>query len=452
MIDIKRIRSNPDEISKLLLKKGYEIDFTEFLSKDSRRREVSAAVDNLRSVKKRLSREFAELKRTGGNVFETEKQIKETDAEIAAGEIEIGELDSYIESIMCELPNPPAEDVRAGGKENNEIIRVVRETASGGTVAGETIDEGTSKFDFNARDHMDLSKINGFIDYERGAKLSGNGFWIYRGAAARLEWALLNYFVSEHLADGYEMLFLPHILGEKCGFVAGQFPKFHEDVFYLDKSENSANESPDLSTKKDSGRPGWFVLPTAETALVNLHRDEILNEKELPLKYFALTPCYRKEAGSYRKEERGMIRGHQFNKVELFHYAHPEKSEESFEELVEKAERLVRELGLRYQVSKLAAADCSWAMGKTYDIEVWIPSMGIYKEVSSVSNAYEYQARRGNIRFKDAEKKIRPVHTLNASGLATSRVLPAIFEQFQNKDGSVNVPKVLQPYMGSEII
>jgi len=231
------------------------------------------------------------------------------------------------------------------------------------------------------------------------------------------------------------MLFLPHILNQECGLVAGQFPKFFDEVYYLDNTRDK------------------FILPTAETALVNLHRDEILSENDLPRRYFAFTPCYRKEAGSSRAEERGMIRGHQFNKVELVQYAHPDHSMESLKEMLNKAEKLVAGLGLHYRVSKLAAQDCSWAMATTFDVEVWIPSMGIYKEVSSVSNAFDYQARRGNVRFRDGMTgKTRFVHTLNASGLATSRIFPAILEQFQQEDGSVKVPDVLKKWLPIDYI
>ena len=224
----------------------------------------------------------------------------------------------------------------------------------------------------------------------------------------------------------------PHILNYESGYVAGQFPKFKEDVFWLENQE-----------------PKKFILPTAETALVNLHRNEILEEDELPKKYFAYTPCYRCEAGSYRTEERGMIRGYQFNKVEMVHYATEKNSKQSFEELVNKATSLVEKLGLHFQISKLAAGDCSHSMARTYDIEVWIPSMEVYKEVSSVSNANDYQARRGAIRYRDKEThKTKYCHTLNASGLATSRLFPAIIEQYQNEDGSVTVPEVLVPFMG----
>ena len=227
------------------------------------------------------------------------------------------------------------------------------------------------------------------------------------------------------------MILPPHILNEQSGFTAGQFPKFKEDVFWLEGTE-----------------PKKFILPTAETALVNLHRDEVLSEDELPKKYFAYTPCYRKEAGSYRTEERGMIRGYQFNKVEMVQYTTDTGSDAAFDELVKKAQKLLEGLGLCYQLDKLAAGDCSHSMARTYDIEVWIPSMGIFKEVSSVSNARDYQARRGMIRYKDKQGKMHFCHTLNGSGLATSRVFPALLEQLQQPDGSVIIPEALRPWMG----
>jgi len=293
------------------------------------------------------------------------------------------------------------------------------------------------EFDFEVQNHVDLCESLGLIDYKRGSKISGNGFWLYRGDGALLEWALLNYFVEEHLKDGYEFILPPHILGQECGYTAGQFPKFKDDVFALETEEGNDHFQ--------------FLLPTAETALINVHRDEILAEESLPRKYFSYTPCYRKEAGSYRAEERGMIRGHQFNKIEMFQYTAPENSSEALDELVEKAEKLMQGLGLHYRLSRLAAGDVSHSMAKTYDIEVWIPSMGIYKEVSSASNARDYQARRGHIRFKRAETgKNEFIHTLNASGLATSRIFPAIIEQFQNEDGSVNVPEVLVKWVGKD--
>ena len=290
-------------------------------------------------------------------------------------------------------------------------------------------------FDFEPKNHVDICTDLGLIDYERGVKVAGNGCWLYRGQGSRLEWALLSFFIDEHVADNYDFILPPHMLNYDCGLGAGQFPKFADEVYWIDdKTEKSK-----------------FLLPTAETVLVNLYKNEIIDEAKLPIKMCGYTPCYRREAGSYRQEERGMIRGHQFNKVEMVQITTPEQSAKAFEELVEKAERIVQKLGLHYRVSKLAAGDCSASMKRTYDVEVWIPSMGIYKEVSSASNAGDYQARRNNTKYRNLEsKKVEFVHTLNASGLATSRLIPAIVEQFQNKDGSVNIPEVLQKYMGGQ--
>jgi seryl-tRNA synthetase len=324
---------------------------------------------------------------------------------------------------MLSLPNLPDRDLLAGGKENNEALRFFGEPKT---------------FDFEPKNHVDLCTDLGLIDYKRGTKLSGAGFWIYRGLGARLEWALLNYFIDTHLSNGYELVLVPHMLGYECGLTAGQFPKFADDVYWLETAEDERRR---------------FMLPTAETALVSLHRDEILTEADLPRKYISYTPCFRREAGSYRADERGMVRGHQFNKVEMVQYTLPEKSDEAFEELVANAENLVKGLGFHFRTVKLAAEDCSASMARTYDIEINIPSMNGYKEVSSVSNARDYQARRGMIRVKrDATGKPEFVHTLNGSGLATSRILPALVEQNQQKDGSVVVPEVLRKYIGVDVI
>ena len=345
--------------------------------------------------------------------------MRELGDKIAEADVKLDELDTKIKEVWYSLPNIPDEDLEAGGKEFNRVIRV-----SG----------GKPEFSFEPKNHVDLCTSLGLIDYERGAKLSGGGFWIYRGKGAVLEWALINYFIETHLKDGYEFVLPPHQLGYNAGFGAGQFPKFEDEVYWLEGEDRKKNR---------------FMLPTAETALVNMYAGEIMDESMLPLKLFAYTPCYRKEAGSYRSEERGMIRGHQFNKVEMVQYAHPAHSAEAFEELVNKAAALVEGLGLHFRISKLAAGDCSASMARTYDIEVWIPSMGIYKEVSSVSNANDYQARRSNTRFRDhVTGKTQFVHTLNGSGLATSRLIPAIVEQFQNADGSVTVPDALVKYTG----
>lgn len=421
MLDLNRIRNNPQEVLELLWRKNPNISFDKLLEADKARREALQETEKMKAERNRVSALVPQLKKEGKPVDETIAAMKKLGGDIAEMDKKVAELTSFINNFMAELPNLPDQDVVAGGKENNEVVKVIGQKP---------------EFDFEAKNHVDLCNGLKMIDYERGAKVGGNGFWFYRHDGARLEWALLNFFISEHIADGYEFILPPHMLNYNCGFGAGQFPKFSEDVYWIDSE----------GAKED----GHFLLPTAETVLVNMYRDEIIDANELPMKFAGYTPCYRKEAGSYRSEERGMIRGHQFNKVEMIQYTTPEGSDAAFEEMLGKAARLVEKLGLHFRISKLAAGDCSASMARTYDIEVWIPSMGIYKEVSSVSNAREYQARRNNTRFRNAQGKPEFIHTLNGSGLATSRILPAIVEQYQNADGSVTIPEVLRPFMGGQ--
>lgn len=421
MLDIKLIRERPDEVRAALLKRGAAFDFSELLRWDEARRAALVSLEAKRNQRNDVSAKVPALKKAGADVQPVFAEMKALGNEIKALESEVDELDQKAHDFLAGLPNVPDPDVLAGGKEHNEIIGTWGERPS---------------FDFTPKDHVALLTELGMVDYARGTKLGGSGFWVYRGDGARLEWALLNFFVERHLAAGYEFVLPPHLLSQACGYTAGQFPKFVDDVFVLEQSGDQERR---------------FLLPTAETALVNLHRDELLSEAELPRKYFAYTPCYRKEAGSYRTEERGTVRGHQFNKVELFQYCRPDDSGRALDEMLEHARSIVRDLGLHHQVSKLAAADVSASMAKTFDIEVWIPSMQQYKEVSSASNARDFQARRGQIRYRpEGQKKTELVHTLNASGLATSRLLPAIVEQFQQADGSVRVPPVLAKWLGKE--
>ena len=417
MLDIQRIKDEPAKVASLLLKKGFTVDFNPLLKDIQLRKDLLLEVEQVKAEANKLSASVPEAKKRGENVQVIFAQVKTLNQSIQGKEVELKAVEARIESFLLELPNLPDEDLFAGGKENNEVIKVVGQAPV---------------FTFPKKDHVELAESLGIIDYQRAAKISGAGTWIYRGLGAQLEWALLNFFMSEHLKDQYEMVLLPHLLNYESGLTAGQFPKFKEDVFWLKKAE-----------------PEKFLLPTAETGLVNLHRDEILDGNLLPKKYFAYTPCYRYEAGSYRSEERGMIRGYQFNKVELVQYTREEQSDAMFLELVSKASSLVEKLGLHFRVSKLAAGDCSHSMARTYDIEVFIPSLNIYKEVSSVSNARDYQARRGKIRYKDpTTSKTKFAHTLNASALATSRIMPAILEQYQTATGEVKIPDILVPFMG----
>lgn len=424
MLDIKYIKENPDDVIKRLAAKGKDAadDVANILRLDSERRTLIAETESLKAEQNRVTKLVPQYKKEGKDVTPVFDKMKQLSATIKANDDKLKEVEDQLTSYMLGLPNLPDADLLPGGKENNQPLRYFGEPR---------------KFDFEPKNHVDLCTDLGLIDYKRGVKLSGSGFWIYRGMGSRLEWALLNYFIDTHLSNGYELVLVPHMLGYECGLTAGQFPKFKDEVYWLETAEDERRR---------------FMLPTAETALVSLHRDEILSEEELPKKYISYTPCFRREAGSYRADERGMVRGHQFNKVEMVQYTLPEKSDEAFEELVANAENLVKGLGFHFRTVKLAAADCSASMARTYDIEIHIPSMNGYKEVSSVSNARDYQARRGMMRVKRANGKVEFLHTLNGSGLATSRILPAIVEQNQNADGSINVPEVLRKYVGCDII
>ena len=421
MLDIKRIKEDPEKVKAGLRAKEVNCDqeVDRILALDKERRDIIHDMEQKKAEQNKVSKTIPQLKKAGEDTAPVFQKMSELKGQIAAQEETLRGVEAEYRTLMLSLPNLPDDDLKPGGKENNEPLRYFGEP---------------HKFDFEAKHHVDLCTDLGLIDYERGAKLAGTGFWIYKGLGAQLEWALLNYFMECHLKDGYEMVMLPHMLEYKCGETAGQFPKFADEVY---KIENPTDDRM------------HFMLPTAETALASIYRDEILTEADLPRKFFAYTPCFRREAGSHRADERGMVRGHQFNKIEMFQYTLPEKSDEAFEELVTKAENLVKGLGFHFRTVKLAAGDCSASMARTYDIEIQIPSMQGYKEVSSVSNARDYQARRGNMRFRrESTGKPEFLHTLNGSGLATSRIFPAMVEQNQLKDGSVKIPEVLQKYMG----
>jgi len=408
MLDINKIREQKEEIKKALLKRMDEkdLDLDLVIKIDDERKKILQESESLKAERNKFSKTKPDAE-TIAKMKEVGEQIKKLDEKEREVELKLKEK-------LAELPNIPADDVLAGGKENNKVVKTFGKKPN---------------FKFKAKDHYELATDLGIIDYERAAKMSGTGFWVYKGAGAMLEWALLSYFIKFHQKNGYTFMIPPFLLSEESAYTSGHLPKFRDDLFWTqDKSCLNA---------------------TSEMMLGNYHRDEILDDEQLPLKYCAYSACFRREAGSYRKEERGMIRGHQFNKIEMFHYTKPEQSWASFDELVENAEKLVEGLGLHYQTVLLAAGDASAAMAKTMDIEVFIPSMEGYKEVSSVSNALDYQARRGNVRFRNKETgKNEFSHTLNASGLATSRLLPAILEQFQNEDGSVDIPKPLRDFCG----
>ena len=424
MLDINYIKENPEEVVKRLAIKGKDAqeDIDKILELDIKRRALISETEGFKAEQNKLTKMIPQYKKEGKDPSEIFAKSKELSAKAKENEEILKAVETELSSWMLGLPNLPDTDLLPGGKENNVALRYFEEP---------------KKFDFEPKNHVDLCTDLGLIDYERGTKLAGSGFWIYRGMGARLEWALLNYFIDTHIADGYEYILPPHMLEYECGLTAGQFPKFADEVYKIENPTDNRIH---------------YMLPTAEAALASIYRNEILTEDDLPKKMISYTPCFRREAGSYRSDERGMVRGHQFNKVEMFQYTLPEKSDEAFEELVTKAENLVKGLGFHFRTVKLAAGDCSASMARTYDIEINIPSMNGYKEISSVSNARDYQARRGMMRVRRSNGKIEYMHTLNGSGLATSRVLPALVEQNQNADGSVTVPEVLRKYLGTDII
>jgi seryl-tRNA synthetase len=421
MIDIKRIVEEREQVERGLLKRMAKEDLhlDEIVRLYESKRELLKEFEAKRAQQNSFNDRMANTPK-GSDEFNTLiSELKVLSSKVKELESELSEVESKLTKLVEVLPNIPDEDVVGGDKESNEVIRTVGEKP---------------EFKFEIKDHVEIGKELKLFDFDRATKLSGNNFSMYTGMGARLEWALLNYFIDEHIEDGYEMILPPHIVGEESGYTAGQLPKFEDDVYWL-KEENQ------------------FLIPTSETSLTNLFRDEILEEKDLPKKYFAYTPCYRREAGSYRANEKGLIRVHQFNKVEMYQFTTKEGSEKAFEELVTKAERLVEGLGLHYRISKLAAGDCSAGAARTYDIEVWLPAIGQYYEVSSISNVREYQSRRGNMRYRPSKgEKTEYMSTLNASGLATSRLMVALIETYQQEDGSLLIPQVLQKYMGVDKI
>ena len=416
MLDINLIREKTDEVKKALLKRIKDVDLETIIKLDDDRKVLITKVDEMKADRNKGSK--------GKPTPEEIEKMKTLGDEIKKLDDELKTVEGNLKEKISELPNIPADDVPAGGKENNQVIKTFGQKP---------------EFNFEPKDHVELATSLELIDYERAAKMSGNGFWIYKGDGALLEWALLNYFIEFHRNNNYTFIIPPYLLNEDSAYVSGHLPKFRDDLYWT--------------------QDGNCLNATSEMMLGNYHRNEILDGASLPLKYYAYSTCFRREAGSYRKEERGMIRGHQFNKIEMFNFTTEDKSWEAFDEMVGYVEKLTEGLGLHHQTSLLAAGDASAAMAKTVDIEVWIPSMNIYKEVSSASNALDYQARRGNIRYKpnstgsgQASEGNKFVHTLNASGLATSRLIPAILEQFQQEDGSVLVPEVLQKFMGKKIL
>ncbi len=421
MLDIKVLRTEPEKIIEALKKRNNDLDITPAIELDKKRRDLLMDVEQKKAKQNEITKKIPQMKKAGENTDEIFKEMKELSNEIKEQDEKVREIDEELRNFMLRIPNMPNEKVPVG-KDDTENV----ELRKCGT---------PREFDFEAKAHWDIGQDLDILDFERGAKISGARFTVYKGLGARLERSVIQYFLNTHTEEsGYTEIFPPYMVNRASMTGTGQLPKFEEDAFKVTNN-------------------GYFLIPTAEVPVTNLHRDEILDGTSLPIKYCAYSACFRAEAGSAGRDTRGLIRQHQFNKVELVKFADPEKSYEELESLTNDAEKLLKGLGIPYRVVCLSSGDLGFSSAMTYDIEVWMPSYGRYVEISSCSNFEDYQARRANIRFKkDPKDKAQFVHTLNGSGLAVGRTVAAILENYQNADGTVTVPEALRGYMGTDII
>lgn len=422
MLDIRVIRENPEKVKAAMKSRNKDMDaqVDRVLQIDAARRELMGKADALKAEQNAASKEIPRIKKEGGDISEIMSRMNEIKESVKKLDAELADLDAAQKSLMYEFPNIPNESVPVG-KDDSENVEVRR--------WGEP-----TKFDFEPKAHWDIGADLGILDPETAAKVTGARFHFYKDLGARLERAIMNFFLNTHTANGYTEVFPPYMVNRASMTGTGQLPKFEEDAFKITNDD-------------------YFLIPTAEVPVTNMHRDEILDGTKLPIKYCAYSACFRAEAGSAGRDTRGLIRQHQFNKVELVKFANPENSYEELEKLTNDAERVLQLLGLPYRVVTLSTGDLGFSSAKTYDIEVWMPSYGRYVEISSCSNFEDFQARRASIRFKNSPKdKAQLVHTLNGSGVAIGRTTAAILENYQNADGSVTVPEVLRPYMGVDKI
>ena len=421
MLDMKFVRDNPEKVMEAVRKRNGELNLDEFLALDKERREITQQVEVLKNERNTASKEIGKLKKAGENAEEKMAEVRAIGDKIAADDVRLRDIEARLKTIMLAIPNIPAEDVPVGKSDadNPEVRRW-----------GEP-----RKFDFEPLSHWDLGEKLDILDFERGHKISGARFTVYKGLGSRLERSVINFYLDLHTSEhGYTEFFPPFIVNSDSMQGTGQLPKFAEDMFKLQGMD-------------------MYLIPTAEVPITNLHRDEILNGDDLPLRYCAYSACFRAEAGSAGKDTRGLIRQHQFNKVELVKFTRPEQSWDELESLTNNAEHALQLLGLPYHVVRLCTGDLGFSSATTYDLEVWLPQANCYREISSCSNFLDFQARRANIRFRrDAKSKPEFVHTLNGSGLAVGRTVAAILENYQQEDGSVIVPEVLRKYMGCDVI
>ncbi len=421
MLDLKFLRSNPEVVKEALAKRGYAFDLDQVLAWDEKRRELLSVTEQLKHRRNALSEEVGRLKAAGQDAAEIVATVREISREIKEKDQELAALEKKLEEALLLLPNIPHHTVPVGPDDSaNVVVRVEGEPP---------------RFSFPPKPHWEIGEKLDILDFARGAKLAGARFTVLKGWGARLERALVNFMLDLHVREhGYTEVFPPFLVNRETMTGTGQLPKFEEDMFRCDRED-------------------LFLIPTAEVPVTNLFRDEILPPEALPISLVAYSACFRAEAGAAGRDTRGLIRQHQFNKVELVKFTTPETSYEELEKLTRDAEEVLRRLGLAYRVVLLSTGDLGFAAAKTYDLEVWFPSAGCYREVSSCSNFEDFQARRANIRYRPAAgARPRYVHTLNGSGLAVGRTLAAILENYQQEDGSVLVPEVLRPYLGVDVI
>ena len=417
MLDIALLRDDLEQVKKRIAARGIEIEWAEFVSLDQQRRDALTKLEKLKEKKNRRSAEIGKIKKSGGDATELMREVAALSDGIRDGERPLAEIEARFQQFMLSLPNLPNINVKVG--KNSDDNREVRRWGE------------PPKFDFSARNHWEIGEELEILDFDRAAKLAGARFVIYKGAGARLERALINFMLDLHTGEhGYKEMIPPTLVNRDALMGTGNLPKFEEDLFRIDS-------------------PEYFLIPTAEVPLTNIHREEVLEREALPIKYTAFTLCFRREAGSYGKDVRGLIRQHQFNKVELVKLCEPISSYDELKSMVQNAEEVLKRLELPYRVVELCTGDLGFASAKTYDLEVWLPGQNTYREISSCSNCEDFQARRAQIRYRK-EKKGKPVfvHTLNGSGLAVGRTVVAVLENYQQKDGSVIIPKALRPYMG----
>ena len=420
MLDIKILRTEPERIKEALKKRNNDLDITPAIELDIARREILTEVEKKKAQQNEISKKIPQMKKAGEDTAPIFAEMKELSNEIKEDDEKVRELDAKLRDFMLRIPNIPNDSCPVGNDDADNV-----ELRRNGT---------PREFTFEPKAHWDIGTGLDILDFERGTKIAGTRFTVYKGLGARLERAVIQYFLNTHTDRGYTEIFPPYMVNRASMTGTGQLPKFEEDAF---KVENN----------------GFFLIPTAEVPVTNLHRDEILSGDELPIKYCAYSACFRAEAGSAGRDTRGIIRQHQFNKVEMVKFSKPENSYDELEKLTNDAEVLLQGLGIPYRVVCLSTGDLGFSSAKTYDVEVWMPSYNRYVEISSCSNFEDYQARRANIRYKETPKdKAQFVHTLNGSGLAVGRTVAAILENFQNEDGTVTIPEALVPYMGTDII